>query len=65
MISKEQNKAGNVIPFDNPIVFGAQTYSDQSYYIDDLFSGFWGPGNQFGEVTWFYIVGIEIEQQYY
>ena len=64
-VSKEENKAGDVIPFDNPIVFGAQTYSDQSYSIDDLFSMFWSPGSQFGDVTWFYIVGIEIEQQYY
>lgn len=65
VINKHENKAGDVLPFDNPIVFGAQTYADQSYSIDDLFGMFWGPSSQFGDVTWFYIVGIEIEQQYY
>jgi len=64
-VSKEENRAGDVIPFDKPIVFGAQTYADQSSSIDELSRLLGGLGRQFGEVTWFYIVGIEIEQQYY
>ena len=63
VLSKVEIKAGDVIPFDMPIVLAAQTYSNQSYAIDDWFGMF--IGSQFGEVTWFYIVGVEIEQQYY
>lgn len=64
-INKVEYKAGDVCPFDSPIVFGAQTYADQASSIDDLFRLFGEQSHQFGEVTWFYIVGVEIEQQYY
>ncbi len=65
VISKTEYKAGDVCPFDDPIVFGAQTYADQAYSVDEIFRLFGEVGNQFGEVTKFYIVGIEIEEQYY
>ena len=65
VVSKGENKAGDMLPFDNPIVFGAQTYLNQACSMDEPFGMFGWHGSQFGEVTRFYIVGIEMEQQYY
>ncbi len=66
-INKDEIKGGDVCPFSNPIVFGAQTYANQNSedILKDLTWLFDGLGHQYGEVTRFYIVGIEVELENY
>lgn len=68
VISNQEIKAGDVLSLEKPIVFGAQIYMDRLDSVYDplgygLFSQI--PSPPIGDVTWFYIVGLEIEQQFF
>lgn len=64
VIHKQEVKAGDVLAFENPIAFGAQSYADQATAAEsgNIFSMFIGSNPVVGEVTDFVIIGLEIEQ---
>lgn len=59
IISNADYKYGDVIVFDPPFKFGAQTYADQTgfgdiYYFGELYE----EGTKYGDTTDFYVVGF-------